>query len=382
MRCRFIVNVIYLQLTIFCVLRIESRLTSIDYYKLDEIESSPLVNDSAFIKACKEMSGYYLDPPPPSLSPSLSHINTSRVLFMAGMNTGYGDFLLNFQCHTRRLGLKFLTLAFDAAVIPLLRDHQITGYYLMPEGSGSRGKVVTEDTTFFSKNFNVIGGRKLEAVYAALILGYDVVFSDVDIGLFRDPLSFLFPPGVDLVHSSNNRCGLTWRYEHGTEGNSGFYAVRSSTRTISVWNMAYRACAQEKLFNDQTILWHVLRHNPFISTHALDACPQSYVSDHPFDVTTCVLDDCVFSAGGLATGSGKEDHYGHLLGTLKQRGQPPVMAHANYLIGRELKKQAMNRTGLWLLQPNNSRSPMISGGMKHKHRLWKCGEALGALMLY
>ena len=38
------------------------------------------------------------------------------------------------------------------------------------------------------KNFNLIGCRKIEAVAGALALGYDVVFSDVDIALLKDPI--------------------------------------------------------------------------------------------------------------------------------------------------------------------------------------------------
>ncbi len=54
-----------------------------------------------------------------------------------------------------------------------------------------------------SDNFNLIGCRKLEAVGGALQLGYDVVFSDMDIALIHDPIKHLFFEGVDYVHSQN-----------------------------------------------------------------------------------------------------------------------------------------------------------------------------------
>jgi len=38
----------------------------------------------------------------------------------------------------------------------------------------------------------------MEAVGAALQLGYDVIFSDVDIAMLRDPVDDLFLPGNSI----------------------------------------------------------------------------------------------------------------------------------------------------------------------------------------
>jgi hypothetical protein len=61
----------------------------------------------------------------------------------------------------------------------------------------------------------------MEAVYGALVLGYNVVFSDVDIAVLRDPLPFLFLPGVDYAHSTNKGCNKRWRFNESMEGNTG-----------------------------------------------------------------------------------------------------------------------------------------------------------------
>lgn len=53
-----------------------------------------------------------------------------------------------------------------------------------------------------SKNFNLIGCRKMEAVGAALKLGYNVIFSDVDIAMLRDPIDDLFLPGTMICCNS------------------------------------------------------------------------------------------------------------------------------------------------------------------------------------
>ena len=92
-------------------------------------------------------------------------------------------------------------------------------------------------TLLFRKNFNLIGCRKIEAVYGALKLGYDVIFSDVDIAWIRDPIDHVFIPGVDYVHSSNNGCNKKWMFNDTMEGNTGIRKplclsfVSSSTST-------------------------------------------------------------------------------------------------------------------------------------------------------
>jgi len=70
----------------------------------------------------------------------------------------------------------------------------------------------------------------MEAVYAALKLGYDVVFSDVDIAILSDPISFVFLPGVDYTHSSNNGCEKKWSFNDTMEGNTG-RTINSITKT-------------------------------------------------------------------------------------------------------------------------------------------------------
>ena len=67
----------------------------------------------------------------------------------------------------------------------------------------------------------MIGCRKMEAVGAALKLGYHVIFSDVDIAILRDPINYLFHSGIDYVHSTNKGCSVKWDFNETMEGNTG-----------------------------------------------------------------------------------------------------------------------------------------------------------------
>ncbi len=74
----------------------------------------------------------------------------------------------------------------------------------------------------------------MEVVGGALQLGYDVVFSDVDVALLADPIKYLFFEGVDYVHSDNLGCMSkekgNWTFHSHWEGNTGKYILVSGNR--------------------------------------------------------------------------------------------------------------------------------------------------------
>lgn len=78
----------------------------------------------------------------------------------------------------------------------------------------------------------MIGCRKMEAVLAALRLGYDVIFSDMDIVYFKDPIKYLFFPDVDYVHSENKGCNVKWNFNETMEGNTGTHSNPRKSRSL------------------------------------------------------------------------------------------------------------------------------------------------------
>jgi hypothetical protein len=90
----------------------------------------------------------------------------------------------------------------------------------MPDLPG-RPKVANTPSGFGGLEFNLIGCRKLEVVLAALELGYDVIFTDVDIAWVRDPINHLFYNNIDYVHTRNLPCNFKWKFDDSMEGNTG-----------------------------------------------------------------------------------------------------------------------------------------------------------------
>lgn len=314
-----------------------------DYEKLELIEKSKIVLDPDFIEACKQMAGYYKNP---ERNPALR-----KTILITGINYGYKDFLHNFKCFADRLGIKFLPVSLDSRIYKYLNTVKFAPTYLMPDLPG-RENVKGEASGFGGKNFNLIGCRKIEAVAGALELGYNVVFSDVDIAIMRDPIDYLFIEGVDYTHSENNGCRQKWKFNDTMEGNTGFYGVKSNPKTIRTWDLAYRACSVAPLYDDQTMFWLILRTNINPAPLPLSVCPSiggSYSPSDPKKIVSCPLDNCMFSASNLRDTMA----YDRLLHNLKISKSTAVIAHANWMNGKQKKKSALARSGLWIAQSRN-----------------------------
>lgn len=163
------------------------------------------------------------------------------------------------------------------------------------------------------------------------------------------------------------------------EGNTGFYAVKSSLNTISVWDYTYRACSQAPAYDDQTINWLIIRYIQSPLAYPLDMCPvnsgsssSSSSSSSGSDIriapasiygpigsrnvdlsntqtrnqffVTCPLNDCKYSASQLKDYGGVS----RLQETLSMMNEKAVMIHANWMNGHGKKKDALLNVGLWI----------------------------------
>ena len=147
----------------------------------------------------QQAAGVYTDPQ--------RQVGLERIVVVTGCNHGFLNHLLNFRCFADRLGMKFLVVAMDEKANTYLTKHTKMLTYYMPTGADNTSASVTSDSvTFRSKQFNLITARKKEAVHDILVLGYDVLFSDTDVAILRDPLPYLLWENVDYVHSLNAVC--------------------------------------------------------------------------------------------------------------------------------------------------------------------------------
>ncbi len=127
-----------------------------------------------------------------------------KTVLITGCNHGFINHLQNFKCFADRLGMKFLVIAMDERAHNYIVQNTTMSSYLMT--GGAIGEVTGDSTEFRSKQFNLITARKKEAVHDILQLGYNVIFSDTDVAMIRDPIPYMMWENVDYVHSLNYMC--------------------------------------------------------------------------------------------------------------------------------------------------------------------------------
>jgi hypothetical protein len=157
--------------------------------------------DDNLRQVAKEAAGIYVD--------NREKDKYGKTIVVTGCNYGYLNHLHNIKCYFDMHEMKVLVFAFDEKTFNHIKSSftstSASGRYISYFW-GQGEKVSEESSNFRSSNFNLIANRKLESVLALMELGYDVLFTDVDIALPRDPIPYVFWKGVDYVHSINKVC--------------------------------------------------------------------------------------------------------------------------------------------------------------------------------
>lgn len=145
----------------------------------------------------EKVSGIYSQVPSTS-----KHLSLEKTVIVTACNHGFLNHLFNFDCYMQRLKMKYLVIAMDKKAYEYLSANtSIVTYYMH-----SDNEITTAPQEFRSKQFNIITTRKKEAVLAIMKLGYNVLFSDTDVAILRDPLPYMIWNNVDYVHSINAFC--------------------------------------------------------------------------------------------------------------------------------------------------------------------------------
>ncbi|CAI9099461.1 OLC1v1036288C2 [Oldenlandia corymbosa var. corymbosa] len=98
--------------------------------------------------------------------------------------------------------------------------------------------------------------RKIDCMYSVLKLGYNAIFTDADVVWFRDPFLHFFDD-ADMQSSTDISKGVNVR------PNTGFYYVKSNTRTIRFFEFWLRSRYTYGIKHDQQV-FEILRVDPFV----------------------------------------------------------------------------------------------------------------------
>jgi hypothetical protein len=273
-------------------------------------------------------------------------VMNSTVLILSA-NMGYADMTFNFLCRLAKISktFKYVVIAQDTSFYDFLQSHKI------PSISGSLIHPISTQNAedFGTTGFKAISIAKMIAVRVVLELGYNVLFSDVDIAWKKNPVPFI-PVDVDLAIQSNSGTNV---FPLSAEPNTGFYFLRSNDRSMALLDDTIDRARKDPSIDDQTHFGNALR-DWRISKKAIFimegmTAPWAYHGYRPF--TFRLLRPYCFQSGQVASAS------------YAQKVEPPqdgkeqniILVHANYIVGHNSKVHSLKSYGLWNLNDQKFR---------------------------
>eukprot|EP00536_Pseudo-nitzschia_multiseries_P004549 jgi/Psemu1/188355/e_gw1.76.92.1 len=175
----------------------------------------------------------------PVLKEVASHNDHNAVVVMV-CNFGQSELLLNFICNARAKGFgdllqNILLFATDQETHDLAQSMGITSVYIesifgsMPTNAAKR---------YADKTFKQMMAAKVYCVQMVSMLGYDILFQDVDVVWYKNPLEWFHDESsphyhFDIYFQDDGNHGLFYAPY---SANTGFYYVRNNKRTQFFFN--------------------------------------------------------------------------------------------------------------------------------------------------
>ncbi|MCO5558361.1 hypothetical protein L7F22_011942 [Adiantum nelumboides] len=273
-----------------------------------------------------------------SLLPLVADEN--KVVVMVGGTSNYKEMLLSFICRAQSLGIhNVLIAAFDEGLYEYAYLQGLPVYLESP--SDEYKSVIGNDGScvFASECFKRVTKLKSMSVLKVLKRGYSVLWSDMDIAWFENPLPQLLALGASysLVIQSDKP---NETHAENMGANSGFYLARSEEKTIRAFEAIVQH-ARKSQATEQPSFYIIL-------------CGQKAES-------RVGRRECVIRQSGLHTVFLDHEHYpnGHVFGhwhssnateACKKKGC--VLLHNNFIKGKVKKLTRFVKQGLWFYDVN------------------------------
>ena len=167
-----------------------------------------------------------------NLKPMLEKIARDNSIVVAVCNLGQASLLMNFVCNARSKGFdisNLLVFATDQETLTLCQSMDLNCYY---DGINFADLPTREARAYGDRIFSQMMWAKVIVVQFVNWMGYDVLFQDVDVVWYKDPITLLKDgddyKGFDIMFQDDGARSL--RYAPYC-ANSGFYYVRYNDRT-------------------------------------------------------------------------------------------------------------------------------------------------------
>ncbi|KAH6783573.1 hypothetical protein C2S52_008532 [Perilla frutescens var. hirtella] len=145
--------------------------------------------------------------------------------------------------------------AFDQTAYNRCLAERLHCYAITTDGVDFSG-----EAPYMTEHYLKMMWRRFDFLRTVLQLGYDFVFTDVDVMWLRNPLERFYPDGEFQIACDRNWAGYS---DLSNSPNGGFYYVKSNSRTIQFFNYWYTGQDYFPGKHDQDVLI-MIKNNPFI----------------------------------------------------------------------------------------------------------------------
>lgn len=160
----------------------------------------------------------------------IDRVIINNTIILSALNYGYREIMMNWVCNMRHLGISnFVIAALDPDLYKFAYTHGLPVYFENTILHGVNASLIS-DATYGSDSFKQLTKMKSRVVVRLLREGYNVVWSDCDIILFKNPLENMWGYNADLVIQTNAPDNEPMNGRRRL--NSGFYLARSNAQTI------------------------------------------------------------------------------------------------------------------------------------------------------
>ena len=182
----------------------------------------------------------------------------SGTVVLTGLLGNYGDFLLNFVCQLRKLGVQnVLIAAFDEEAYRISFLHGLPVFLL--EAPNSAQKEPNAACHYGTRCFRAATKVKSRATLQVLELGYNVLYSDTDIVWFGNALARVQQLASSTGHLfvQSNEPNATFPANGKRRINSGFYYASATSETIAAFRAIVDHSSKTRL-SEQPSFYDVL----------------------------------------------------------------------------------------------------------------------------
>jgi Nucleotide-diphospho-sugar transferase len=310
------------------------QLTGLPSYSMEPADYDIAVQSWAIISKYRAN----LDDLLADLKPILERIAINNTVVVMVANFGHAELLMNFVCVARTRSLNIsnvLVVTTDEAMLDIANDLGVATYF--DRVSNSSGRAAEE---YGDEEYTAMMIAKVLCVIGPSMLGYNVLFQDVDIVWYANPLEVFFHneslrPVLDQFDvlfqddGARNIRFAPW------SANSGFYYVRNNAVTkhflmsmLGTISLALQACSHQQ---------------------ALSAVMSKHASSFGLRIKVLNRDMDEFPGGWHY--NHESDDYEYMRG-LFNGTKRPIIFHMSWTNNKENKVKFFQQMGEWHVQPS------------------------------